>query len=110
LRSERVLGYAAIYSEKISIAVNFATENQETRGRTPRFARAWTRWKRFAHRAAEVQAYGLLTILYGLVVIPVGLMRRRASRQVLGEHAQPAWQTRTADASADPLQDARQQF
>jgi hypothetical protein len=79
-----------------------------------RSAAMWARWKRLAHRAAEIQAYVLLTVLYVIVVVPVGLMRRKASRAVLRETTRPAWQTRTppasAAASAESLQDARQQF
>jgi hypothetical protein len=70
----------------------------------------WARWKRLAHRAAEMQAAVLLTVLYALVVVPVGLLRRRAARAVLRETGQPAWQARSADPAADRLQDARQQF
>ena len=74
----------------------------------------WVRWKRLAHRAAEIQAYVLLSVLYVLVVVPVGLMRRNAARAVLRVTGQPTWQTRTPPASpagsAESLQDARQQF
>jgi hypothetical protein len=70
----------------------------------------WARWKRLAHRAAEIQAYVLLSVLYAVVVLPVGLMRRKASKAILRETGQPVWQARTTPTDADPLQDARQQF
>ena len=38
----------------------------------------WSRWKRFAHRAAEVQSNVLLGALYFLVVLPIALVRRPA--------------------------------
>jgi hypothetical protein len=37
---------------------------------------AWRRWRRLAHRAAEVQSHVLLFVLYILVVIPVGGLTR----------------------------------
>jgi hypothetical protein len=32
---------------------------------------AWKRWKRIAHRAAEIQANGLFLLLYFLGVVPI---------------------------------------
>ena len=67
--------------------------------------RGLARWKRFAHRAAEVQAWILLGLLYWLVVVPVGLIRRLQR----DTGTTPHWLTR---ASARPvsLEDARRQF
>jgi hypothetical protein len=36
----------------------------------------WARWKRLAHRAAEIQSFVILTVLYWLVVAPIGLLSR----------------------------------
>jgi len=38
--------------------------------------RAWQRWRRFAHRAAEVQSNVLLFALFYLFVVPVSAMFR----------------------------------
>jgi hypothetical protein len=70
----------------------------------------WARWKRLAHRAAEIQAYVLLSVLYALVVIPVGLARRWSTKSASAGTQPPTWQKRTPSAPADPLQEARQQF
>jgi len=76
-----------------------------------RSAALWARWKRLAHRAAEIQAYVLLTVLYFVVVVPIGMMRRSASQALLGGSGQPSWHRRTPDdAPTDPLQEARRQF
>ncbi len=46
---------------------------------------AWRRWRRFAHRAAEIQSRVLLFLLYFVFVAPIGLVmlminRRRPNR------------------------------
>jgi hypothetical protein len=69
-----------------------------------RAGRAWQRWKRFAHRAAEIQSIVVLTVLYWLVVVPIGLLRGR--RRSGGDR--PAWKTRTA-AGPVPIEEARRQ-
>ena len=35
---------------------------------------AWRRWRRFAHRAAEIQSRVLLLVLYFVFVAPIGLL------------------------------------
>jgi hypothetical protein len=40
-------------------------------------SRLWAKWKRFAHRAAEIQSIVVLSILYWVVVAPVALFRRK---------------------------------
>ena len=65
--------------------------------------RAWARRKRFAHRAAEVQSFVLLTILYWIVVVPVGALRRPRATQP------PAWIERRP-AGRIAVEDARRQF
>ena len=64
----------------------------------------WRSWKRLAHRAAEVQAIVLLTIVYWLVVAPIGLMMK------LGGHkaGQTGWKIRPASGPV-PVEDARRQ-
>jgi hypothetical protein len=67
--------------------------------------RLWSRWKRLAHRAAEVQSLIVLALLYWIVVVPVGLTRKRARRP----GARPEWKTRPA-AGPVSVADARRQF
>jgi hypothetical protein len=50
----------------------------------------WARWKRFAHRAAEIQSIVVLTVLYWLVVAPIGILLARARVR----SAAPAWRRR----------------
>ncbi len=35
----------------------------------------WARWRRFAHRAAQVQSYIVLGILYSVAILPMALVR-----------------------------------
>jgi hypothetical protein len=67
--------------------------------------RLWTKWKRIAHRAAEIQSQIVLTALYWIIVVPIGLVRfkRRPTNQ------QPGWIER-APADKVTLEDARRQF
>ena len=63
--------------------------------RSPRYTlrmppHLWSRWKRLAHRAAVIQSIVVLSILYWLVVVPIGLVRGR--RRLTS--AAPAWRTR----------------
>jgi hypothetical protein len=67
--------------------------------------RVWTRWKRFAHRAAEVQAVIILGLLYWIVVVPIGSIRK-VSRE---DSTTPAWHAR-AGARSITVEDARRQF
>ena len=64
----------------------------------------WQRWKRLAHRAAEIQAFIVLTIVYWLIVAPIGAMMK------IGRRPAPAtaWKTRppTGDVA---IEDARRQ-
>ena len=68
--------------------------------------RLWSRWKRFAHRAAEVQSLVVLTLLYWIVVVPVGVLRKGRRR---GDPRPPAWKTRPATGPVS-VEDARRQF
>jgi hypothetical protein len=68
----------------------------------------WARWKRVAHRAAEIQSHLVLGVLYVLLVIPVGLVRRRAAREFASGAASVAWRPRAA--VPETLEDARRQF
>ena len=67
--------------------------------------RLWSRWKRFAHRAAEVQSLVVLALLYWIVVVPVGLIRKLGRRP----SARPEWKTRSATGPVS-VEDARRQF
>jgi hypothetical protein len=65
----------------------------------------WQRWKRLAHRAAEIQSLIVLALLYWIVVVPVGLVRRPGRRPA----GRAEWKTRPP-IGAVPLEDARRQF
>ena len=65
----------------------------------------WQRWKRLAHRAAEIQALILLTIVYWIVVAPIGAALKLGGRRRRGD---PAWTTRPA-AGTVTLEEARRQ-
>lgn len=64
----------------------------------------WRSWKRLAHRAAEIQAIVILTIVYWLVVAPIGLMLKMSAKK--GTEA--GWKVRPASGPV-PLEDARRQ-
>ena len=66
-------------------------------------SRLWTRWKRFAHRAAEIQSLIVLTLLYWVVVVPIGLLRQRRPAA-----EPPHWIAREAPGPIG-LDDARRQ-
>lgn len=68
-------------------------------------SRLWSRWKRVAHRAAEVQSLVVLALLYWIVVVPVGLLRGLGRRP----SARAEWKTRPATGSV-PIEDARRQY
>jgi hypothetical protein len=65
----------------------------------------WHRWKRLAHRAAEIQSFVVLALLYWIVVVPVGLLRGLGRRPT----TRAEWKTRAA-TGAVPVEDARRQF
>ena len=65
----------------------------------------WARWKRLAHRAAEIQAFVVLAIVYWLIVAPVGLLMR-LGRPAAATGA--AWTTRPP-SGAVAIEDARRQ-
>jgi len=64
----------------------------------------WTKWKRFAHRAAEIQSLVILSGLYWIVVVPIGLLRRRRH-----DGGPPRWKTREPPGQIG-LDEARRQF
>jgi hypothetical protein len=68
----------------------------------------WARWKRLAHRAAEIQSHLVRAVLYVLLVIPIGLARRRAAREFSDGAAHPSWRPRSP--LPDTLEEARRQF
>jgi len=65
--------------------------------------RLWQTWKRFAHRAAEIQSLAILAALYWIVVVPIGLVRRRRRN-----NGPPRWTTRAAGGTVS-IEDARRQ-
>ncbi len=55
------------------------------------------RWRGFARRVARAQTLVLLTVVYGLIIIPMGLVLRLAGRSPLKqprESADSAWTPR----------------
>ena len=64
----------------------------------------WQRWKKFAHRAAEIQAIVILTAVYWVIVAPIGLILKAGGRRT----AAPGWKTRPA-AGDVPIEVARRQ-
>jgi hypothetical protein len=65
---------------------------------------AWRRWRRLAHRAAEVQSHVLLFVLYILVVIPMGGLTRAIGKA----RAHGGWTP--LDRGPEDLGSAHQQF
>jgi len=57
-----------------------------------------------AHRAAEIQSLVLLTVLYWLVVVPIGGVRKLGGRPT----SQPGWTIRPS-RGAVPIEEARRQ-
>lgn len=43
------------------------------------------RWRGFSHRVARAQTYVLLTLVYGLIIIPLGLLLRLFRRSPLNQ-------------------------
>jgi hypothetical protein len=68
----------------------------------------WARWKRVAHRAAEIQSHLVLAVLYVLLVIPIGFVRRRAAREFVRGSEIVGWRPR--QPLPETLEDARRQF
>lgn len=66
----------------------------------------WQRWKRLAHRAAEIQALVILTVLYWLVVAPIGAVMKIGRRHTA---ASAVWKTRPPTGDI-PIEQARRQF
>jgi hypothetical protein len=70
-----------------------------------RAERVWKQWRRFAHRAAQLQARIILGILYWVVVVPIGSIRRV-------RRAEPSLARWTPRRPAEPVsvEEARRQF
>ncbi len=64
----------------------------------------WQRWKRLAHRAAEIQSIVLLTGVYWVLVAPIGALQKIGRRPPTG----PEWKRRPP-AGAVSIEDARRQ-
>ncbi len=70
----------------------------------------WARLQRWAHQLAEVQARILLTVIYGLFVLPVGLIVRLTDDALhLRAAAGRASYWRPWDGHSDNLRQARRQ-
>ncbi len=69
----------------------------------PVMQRAWQRWRRFAHRAAEVQSNVLLFLMFYLFVVPVSATFRMRRSRVSG-----AWLT--LQQQEPGLDEVRSQF
>jgi hypothetical protein len=63
-----------------------------------------TRWTRVARRAAEIQAFVLMTILYWAIVVPIGMARKALGTRA----AATGWKARTPGGDV-PIEDARRQ-
>jgi hypothetical protein len=64
----------------------------------------WQRWKRLAHRAAEIQAIVILTAVYWVIVVPIGLLLKVGG----GRSAAAGWKTRPPGGNV-PIEAARRQ-
>jgi hypothetical protein len=64
----------------------------------------WQRWKRLAHRAAEIQAFIVLTILYWLVVAPIGALQKLGGTAA----SDATWKTRSPRGTVT-MDEARRQ-
>lgn len=64
----------------------------------------WQRWKRLAHRAAEIQAILVLTVVYWIIVAPIGAVLKARSRR----KAEAGWTVRPP-TGAVAIEDARRQ-
>jgi hypothetical protein len=69
---------------------------------------AWNGWKRIARRVADFQGRVLLTVLYLVLVAPVGLVLRLVADPLRGRRPQKTnWTPR--DAAPITLDEARRQ-
>jgi hypothetical protein len=64
----------------------------------------WQRWKRLAHKAAEIQAFVVLTIVYWLIVAPIGTMMKIGRGAPTGT----GWKTRPPSGDVS-IEEARRQ-
>ena len=53
--------------------------------------RAWQAWKRIAHKIGNFQARVLLTIFYGVLVLPFGVAARLFSDPLRIKHRPTQW-------------------
>ena len=53
--------------------------------------RAWQTWKRLAHTIGTFQARILLTVFYGIVVFPIGLIARLFLDPLRIKHPPTRW-------------------
>jgi hypothetical protein len=67
--------------------------------------RLWSRWQHLAHRAAEIQSLVVLALLYWIVVVPIGMLRRFWRRP----DRRPEWMVRPP-ADQVSMETARRQF
>jgi hypothetical protein len=65
----------------------------------------WRRWRRFAHRAAEVQSHILLFLLYFVMLVPVAAIAR-----LFGSRPAAGARWTAVPAQPDDVGSARQQF
>jgi hypothetical protein len=65
--------------------------------------RAWQRWRRFAHRAAEIQSNVLLFLMFFLFVVPLSALLR-----IGRAHESTGW--RSLPGQKPRLDEARSQF
>lgn len=72
--------------------------------------RFWKRWKAFGHALGTFQARVLLTLFYGVLLVPFALaVRLFADPLAIKPGAPRGWRVR-AGATGDPLERARRQF
>ena len=69
--------------------------------------RAWQTWKRLAHTIGNFQARILLTVFYGIVVFPIGLIARLFLDPLRIKHPPTSWLNH-ADETHDLLWAKRQ--
>jgi hypothetical protein len=60
--------------------------------------RAWEAWKAFGKKIGNFQARVLLTVAYGIVVLPFGLAARLFSDPLQIKKRPDAWQDHPAEA------------
>lgn len=73
-----------------------------TTATTPK--KLWAKWKRLAHKAAEIQAFIVLTIVYWLIVAPIGAMLKIGR----GAPEGTGWKTRPPSGEVS-IEEARRQ-